>query len=244
MEFHFSYLPLYLPRGECQPRHGSLLKQWFRTAKNRKVSTGPLVRLFSCLLVSLIHSLVPHCLHTRLRSFVCLLARLLTHSRARPKKNHLMSKNDQVLSHSALSVFIALFWPYFLRILFLVRFFNSLPTLLILCFNSRLAPYLSLLYSSSFSSFIFLFLFCFFFLSLFFFVLIFFSCFFFLLTSPFTFTLFFFVLNSFFAKKLSYRCSHFKQKFLNHHDMAFVVIPYITFLYSLFFSFFFRRPKS
>ena len=51
---------------------------WFKTAKNRDFSTGPLTRLFT-------RSLAP-----------------LTHSRARGKENEKMSKIDLVLSHCVL----------------------------------------------------------------------------------------------------------------------------------------------
>ena len=60
--------------------------QWFRTAKNRDVSTGPPARAFACSLAPLTHLLAPPCsLHscTLLRSLVC----LLTHSLARGTMN-------------------------------------------------------------------------------------------------------------------------------------------------------------
>ena len=53
--------------------------QWFRTAKNRDVSSGTLARPFACLLAPLTHLLAPHCslrLRAPRRSFV----RSLTHS--------------------------------------------------------------------------------------------------------------------------------------------------------------------
>ena len=67
---------------------------------NRDVSTGPLARPFTHLLILLTHSLAPHCLlhkHTPLRSFV----RSLTHFQARGKVNDWMAQNQAVLNHSA-----------------------------------------------------------------------------------------------------------------------------------------------
>ena len=45
--------------------------QWFRTAKNQDVSTGPLTRPFACSLATLTHSLALPCSLCSLRSFVC-----------------------------------------------------------------------------------------------------------------------------------------------------------------------------
>ena len=78
---------------------------WFKTAKNRDVSTGAHARLIAYSLAMLTHSLAPHywlrttcfahalcCAHSFTRS--------LTHSRAHGKVNDSMSQNDLFLSNS------------------------------------------------------------------------------------------------------------------------------------------------
>ena len=53
--------------------------QWFRTAKNRDVNTGPLVCSFPCSIAPLTHLLAPHC-HASLAGSAALI-RSLTHSK-------------------------------------------------------------------------------------------------------------------------------------------------------------------
>ena len=65
---------------------------WSKTTKNPDASTGPLARLFACLLGLLILLLAPHC---SLRS--CTLLRSLTPELV----GKWMSQNEVVLSHSA-----------------------------------------------------------------------------------------------------------------------------------------------
>ena len=69
--------------------------QWFRSAKNRVVNTGPLACPFARSLAPLTHSLAPPCLlcsRAPLCSFVCSLAHF-THSQAVEKVRILMSHN-------------------------------------------------------------------------------------------------------------------------------------------------------
>ena len=76
--------------------------QWFRSAKNQNVSTGPLACPFARSLAPLTHSLAPPCLlrsRIPLRSFVCSLAHFI-HSQARGKVYNLMSQYHLVLTHS------------------------------------------------------------------------------------------------------------------------------------------------
>jgi len=68
---------------------------WFRSAKNRDVSTGPLARPFARLLAPLTRSLAPDC---SLRSHPPL--RSLIRSLARGKVYNLMSQLHIVLNHS------------------------------------------------------------------------------------------------------------------------------------------------
>ena len=72
--------------------------QWFRTAKNQDVSTGPLACPFARSLAPLTHSLALHCLlcmRPLIHSFICFLAHALS-----PQLWGKMSQNDLVLSHS------------------------------------------------------------------------------------------------------------------------------------------------
>ena len=75
---------------------------WFRAAKSRDVSTGPLARPFAHSLVLLTHFLAQYCsFRSHSAALIRSLAPLLTHSRARGKVNDSMSQNDLVLTHSA-----------------------------------------------------------------------------------------------------------------------------------------------
>ena len=74
--------------------------QWFRSAMNWVVSTGPLTRQFAHSLPPLTYLLAPHCsfcLRTLLCSFIC----SLTPTQAHGKVNGLMSQNQAVLNLSA-----------------------------------------------------------------------------------------------------------------------------------------------
>ena len=81
--------------------------QWSRTAMNRDVSTGPLARLFARSLAPLTRSLAPDCSVLASLAPSAALTHSLAHSlRSLPRSwesEFLMSQNDLVLSHSALS---------------------------------------------------------------------------------------------------------------------------------------------
>ena len=73
--------------------------QWFRTAKNWDVSTGPITRL----LAPLTHLLAPHC-SLCLCSLLCSFVPSLAHSLIPELVEKSMSQNGLVLSHSAFPV--------------------------------------------------------------------------------------------------------------------------------------------
>ena len=77
---------------------GWAIAQWFRTAKDRDISTGPLACLFASLLALLTCVLAPHCLlHSRRSAaLICSLSWPFTHSQAHGKEDFVNDMHELI----------------------------------------------------------------------------------------------------------------------------------------------------